>query len=222
MYERGGGFIWYSREIDLCTPCRRAHPSWGGIPRHWVWRGGSKEGSSHPSSEGFHPSGLGCGVAEGSSHIKWFIKKNLVLFRPQKHGFEWFWRQLLILLLPVSDGDIWWSLIRRSLITWLQLEVRIKRLKSGVAIRWQVTTRATALGGFCLKRISDTGTWSSGATQDHFSLADISMHSCKYFNAQLQIFQCRAKKYFNAEQRNISMQSKEMFQCRAKKQWVAV
>ena len=216
----GGGFIWYSREIDLCTPCRRAHPSWGGIPRHWVWRGGSKEGSSHPSSEGFHPSGLGCGVAEGSSHIKWFIKKNLVLFRPQKHGFEWFWRQLLILLLPVSDGDIWWSLIRRSLITWLQLEVRIKRLKSANFLNWCCNQMAGYNKSNCF------GRFLSQKNQRHWHLEQWRhprpLFSCRYFNAQLQIFQCRAKKYFNAEQRNISMQSKEMFQCRAKKQWVAV
>ena len=161
-------------------------------------------------------------MAEGSSHIKWFIKKNLVLFRPQKHGFEWFWRQLLILLLPVSDGDIWWSLIRRSLITWLQLEVRIKRLKSANFLNWCCNQMAGYNKSNCF------GRFLSQKNQRHWHLEQWRhprpLFSCRYFNAQLQIFQCtvanismqgkeifqcRAKKYFNAEQRNVSMQSKE-------------
>ena len=32
MCWMGGGFIWYSREIGLCPPCRRAPPSWGEDP----------------------------------------------------------------------------------------------------------------------------------------------------------------------------------------------
>ena len=31
--DRGGGQIWYSREMDLCPPCTEAHPPWRvGLP----------------------------------------------------------------------------------------------------------------------------------------------------------------------------------------------
>ena len=62
--------------------------------------------------------------------------------------------------------------------------MRIKRLKSAhfqllqllqQSDHRQVTTRATALGGFCLKRSSSDTSWSGGATQSA---------------PHLQIFQC--------------------------------
>ena len=44
---KGGSFIWYSREIDLCPPCRRAHPSRGVGPRG-RWAEGGRGGGANP------------------------------------------------------------------------------------------------------------------------------------------------------------------------------
>ena len=55
--DRGGGQIWYSREMDLCPPCTEAHPPWRvGLPPRWVshrgltHRGGRKD-PPHPVGE---------------------------------------------------------------------------------------------------------------------------------------------------------------------------